>query len=288
MIKLDEQKNQYLNTETGLYHQRVNNVIKSFGNEFPKEMMAPLVAKKRKRIAEAKAKKMGVSTSTILMQFPKYKRGITKEQVLQEWDEESKEALYYGSLIHNANEDYNTKGIIPKEALSFSKYLEFSKNICSTYKDVVFEKRVAFHNSHIGIAGSIDELMVRYGGGYKQDEVTRPIIDLSDTKCNIEKFGFDSTGEDFYDKSTTHRKNFYSGPIDHLEECYYNQTALQLSFYAYMVEKDYKVGKLFAKLTSWRKPETDPVIIPIPYLRSEVEKIIDYLTIKKVGHVNAF
>lgn len=70
-------------------------------------------------------------------------------------------------------------------------------------------------------------------------------------------------------------------PLGHLDDCNYNEFALQLSLYMYLAwenNKHLKIGKLFIrhiKMNDRDKIVTD-TLIEVPYLKDEVKRILKY------------
>jgi len=77
-------------------------------------------------------------------------------------------------------------------------------------------------------------------------------------------------------------------PLDHLDSCNFNEAVLQLSLYMYLAwenNKNLKIGKLFIrhiKLNDKGKKIKDE-LIPVPYLKSEVKKILKYRLLNNEG-----
>jgi hypothetical protein len=186
------------------------------------------------------------------------KRGVTKEVILQEWRAKAKTAQDHGNRIHNALEKY----LLTTQIDEANKDLvDIIKTICSSYSGYyrVMPEEMLYDVEH-RIAGTSDlVLMVTNSAKGK--------FDIEDFKTNVSK------GIQFYDqygKSMLH-------PLEHFENCNYNKYAMQLSIYAYMVEK--LTGKKLRKmnilfippdnLLSWRR-------IPVPYMKKEVEAALSF------------
>ncbi len=74
---------------------------------------------------------------------------------------------------------------------------------------------------------------------------------------------------------------YYSSPIDKLQSCNFNDAALQMSLYMYLLwthNKKLKPGKMFirhVKTNSFDKI-TEENLIEVPYLRNEVKAMLKY------------
>lgn len=79
-----------------------------------------------------------------------------------------------------------------------------------------------------------------------------------------------------------------SEPISHLDDCNYIDAVLQLSLYMYLAwesNKNLKIGKLFIrhiKLNEAGKKVAD-TLIPVPYMKDEVKKILKYRSLNNEG-----
>jgi len=72
-----------------------------------------------------------------------------------------------------------------------------------------------------------------------------------------------------------------SAPLDHLEDCNYNEYVLQLSLYMYLAwenNKSLKIGKLYIRhiIMNDKDKITSDELIEVPYMKEEVKKILKY------------
>ena len=187
------------------------------------------------------------------------KNGLTVAKQKEVWDNKKYTATDRGTLIHNCLEHFWRTGssLDPMyEPLCQAIYKHYA---VMHYKGWTVEQRLFFTNVHL--AGTCDLGMER---DYKVEG--KPVIDIFDYKQNKD-------GIKFYDPY----KKYYYAPIDHLEQCNYNEYALKLSLYALMAEKTFnvKVGRLGLIYI----PPNDPEAwfeIPVPYMKREVIMMVNH------------
>lgn len=196
------------------------------------------------------------------------KRGISQQEILAEWDKTRDDSTDHGTYIHNALESFQNTAVIQPEWLRYidpagkENNLEpVIRGICGSYNDYarVFSEECLFDEEY-RIAGTADKvLMVTSHKASK--------FDLEDYKTNFSKgiYTFNK-----YGNSLLH-------PLEHMEDCNFNTYALQLSFYAFMLERmtGRRCRQLHitfipgSNLNEWRK-------IPVPYLKSDVINILNF------------
>lgn len=115
--------------------------------------------------------------------------------------------------------------------------------------------------------------------GYSDDvDVVRNFINIEDSK----------TGKNIYKTSAIRLKTgftlpptYFFPPISHLQDCNFNEIALQLSMYLYLLwihNKKLKPGKLFIRhiVTNSNEKIISEKLIPVPYLREEVKALLKH------------
>lgn len=262
-IVIDENAKTYIDKDTGIIYERVSKLLNTIADDFNGELIAPLVAKKRNRISMEEAVKRGVSQSIVLQSYPIFQRGITDKDVLREWDEKRDIAIVEGNIIHNNCEKAVRFGIIEND--QYSHYYSYARNLSLRYSESFCEKFIS--SDSFGIAGTTDLIL-------KRTKSNKSICDYYDYKTNV--IEFDSIGIDQYTKEVKHNNNFFKEPLEYLENCNYNKYALQLSIYAFLneIENGVKPGKLAIINMPWENIVKEPVIIPVPYMKEEVIKLI--------------
>jgi hypothetical protein len=154
---------------------------------------------------------------------PKYK-GKTPEEIRAIWDKENKRSVTLGSWFHDQREkqtlDCRTitrDGIeLPIISPVMDGYVKYAPSQKLT--DGVYPEHMVYLKS-AGVCGQADRI-----------EVVNGVVEVHDYKTNKEiKF----KGYEFFDGSVKKMK----GPLSHLEDCEFNDYALQLSTYMYIILK---------------------------------------------------
>jgi len=117
------------------------------------------------------------------------------------------------------------------------------------------------YNEELLLAGTID-LVINHNGVKNGEETTDRVVSLYDWKTNKEI-----------------KRKGYKGqkgilpPTEDLEDCNYIKYALQLSTYAYILEK---TGSIIYKLYIIHLREDGYEIIEVPYMKDKVKETIEY------------
>lgn len=196
------------------------------------------------------------------------KRGISQQEVLNEWKKENEFSCIKGSCIHlkaqslwmgtNYEIDYNTiDDTIDKSRLK-KEYDIMSKqaiNFYNDYKDMydMIQDEFIVWSKEFDIAGSIDGIM------YNKYTHQCCILDFKSNK-------------DLQFESKYHKK--MKVPLHKLDDVNGQHYYIQLSIYKYLIEKytNIKVDELF--IVYFNINANNYEIITIPYLKNEVEKIL--------------
>lgn len=262
-INFDPEKHCYYNDSSQIY-TGTSHFLDRFKEPFNKEI-AGYVAKKRVKEVEKIMKKTGRDQRAVLMGFPKYKRGLTMDDVLKEWDDNSKEATDAGTYVHDQIEHYLKFNVIkdPK----FEGVCKYVLSLISHYSE--YQSEAILSHDDYWRAGTCDIIA-------KRTSSKASIVDIFDFKTNYDNFSYDSTSIDQYTGEVKHNNRFFLDPVSHLEDSYYNKTCLQMSDYMWMAENyGYKPGRLNVILIDY-KLNNDPVVVPMPYMKSEIESLINY------------
>lgn len=221
--------------------------------------------------------------------------GLSKEEILNIWDQENKRAVTVGNWYHNQRES----DVIELETLSRNgKSLEiFAPNV-----ELINDKMVKYAPSQKLQEGVYPELLV-YSNSYKicgQADLVAIVngkIHILDYKTNksIDK-------SSYVDRRTGKSKRLLP-PLSHLDDCNYNHYNLQLSIYAYMIKLQnpkLRIGSLIIQHVEFEVEDKDEYGYPImkmkgddyvvkstkqyklPYLEKEVKAILkDFKQSKK-------
>lgn len=216
---------------------------------------------------------------------PKYK-GKTPEQILAMWDAENKRATTLGSWYHDRREqellEFKTitrDGIeLPIVAPIYDKQVKLAPS--QRLEPGIYPEHLVYLKS-VGICGQSDRI-----------EVCDKKLHVYDYKTNKE---IKREGYKFWDGTTKKMR----GPLSHLDDCEFNDYALQLSTYMYMILKHnyhLKPGKIEISHVKFKVKELDangypvteldmynnPIIdtieyIELPYLKDEVMSMFKYV-----------
>lgn len=243
-VYLEPIEHVYIHKETGEKFKSVTSVLSMLEPEFPAE-----------KVAEA------ISLKPDEDRKPEYV-GLSKEQILAEWERINKEANEYGTKIHEILERYLLAGriYIPKN--------DYEKEIITKFQEVddmrgtIYPETVLFSAKH-KLAGTAD--IIEDCGEY---------FNVRDFKTNKKIDYISDYG------------HWLNPPVSHLSDCQYNIYSLQMSIYAYMyqMETRKKVGKMNLY---YLNPKIDRFeVIPVPYMGLEAKKVLDFWVernIKKHG-----
>jgi len=182
------------------------------------------------------------------------RKKIPFNDVLKLWEEKKTTGLDYGTEVHESVEAYFINREIKNE-----RYSEIIKKIFEeVYSEKGYNELICF-NKQKGICGTSDYVV------FDEDS-----FDISDFKTN-KKFNFENQYDD----------KFLLDPVSHLPNSEYFIYALQLSFYAKMIEEitGLRCGSLNI---FWLKRQIDTKTVfkakwlryTVPYLKKEVESIL--------------
>ncbi len=185
-----------------------------------------------------------------------------RAQILQEWKDTNKASTDRGTAIHakmeNSMYELATNVSLKKYGIGgkfdvSTKYESFLNTESGIFPEYLI------YNDELGLAGQID-LLVK----------SRNDIQVLDYKSNrsIDLHSY------YNPKTRSHQMMQY--PLNTVEDCNYFHYALQLSTYAYMLQKwnpDFNVTML--KLVHFPH-EGGEVYYDVPYLKDEVERMIKH------------
>jgi ATP-dependent exoDNAse (exonuclease V) beta subunit len=212
--------------------------------------------------------------------------GMTVEQILQAWDNETERAVTLGNFYHNQREsdmlDFKTierngtevpiiKPLINDEGIKLAPEQKLS--------DGVYPEHLVYLKS-VGLCGQAD------------------VVEIVDGYININDY---KTNKEIKEKGYTNWEGITSKmfkPVNHLDDCNLNHYSLQLSIYAYIIKKhnpSLKIGKLTIQHVKFKQIGEDSNGYPInehyngepildeikmyevPYLKDEVNSLIMWL-----------
>lgn len=194
------------------------------------------------------------------------------KKLREEWDSKRNDSIDRGNGIHEPLEAFFATGQSTDPLIS-----KIGKCIISMFphsKEFHPEVRFFMKVGKKLFAGTSD-LVMRRGN--------TNIYDFEDHKTNL-AHGIRFLNE-YQDKKTdtiTWSEKFMLYPLDYIEECEFTKYALQLSGYAYMFQKtameyfnkEVKIGSLSIVHIG---ESHEPVRIPVPYMKSEVEILFNFI-----------
>ena len=205
------------------------------------------------------------------------KRGISQKEVLDEWKKENEFSCIKGSCIHLKAQslwmgtdyeiDYNIiDDTIDKDRLK-KEYDIMSKQATDFYNDYkdmydMIQDEFIVWSKEFDIAGSIDGIM------YNKNTQQCCILDFKSNK-------------DLQFKSKYRKK--MKVPLHELDDVNGQHYYVQLSIYKYLIEKytNIKVDELFIVYFNINADSYE--IIEIPYLKKEVEEILENRRVKNMN-----
>ena len=235
---------------------------------------------------EYKGKRVGISVTRFIEQYCNefdaqavaekvaIKQNKTVQEVLNEWDYKNKFACEKGSAIHEytqslwSKKEYKVRYFDNSE--KFINTVEYiarqSIDFCNDYQDRLEHLADEFvvGSEEYDIASAIDHLFI--------NKLTGGLV-LVDYKTN----------------SDIHKTEKYAKdmkvPLQHLKDFTLNHYYIQLSIYRYLVEKytNLKIEEMFIVYFSENIENYE--IIEIPYLKDEIEKILENRRIKNMNSV---
>lgn len=216
-------------------------------------------------------------------QYMAKRYGQTPEYWLAKWKSKNGASLLRGNNIHKQQEDsmYRQRFVnynpFPLPVLRYKSNIPYINQPDGVYPEMLLWR----HDYHI--AGRSDKVTLRtidspeqWGNGVETSSRIR-VADVSDFKTN-EKIRM--RGYQQYDGTIEKM----CAPLDHLEQCEFNDYALQLSLYQFMLEW---FGFFPGERTIIHFPHEieglgtpKPVTHRLPYLRDEVISMLKHLNLK--------
>lgn len=188
---------------------------------------------------------------------------MTPEEVLTYWEVYGKERADEGTRIHSAIElFFDSATILPENEM----YRPALLNIASKYKDYYRTyNEVVLYDNESKVAGTADKPLVTTSA---KDSV----IDITDWKTNIK-----GVHQVDLDKHGKRINKYMLHCLSHLVNSKYNDYAIQLGIYAYLLQK--KTGRKIGQLSIHYINPINPLInykIPVPYMLNDVKAMFEW------------
>jgi hypothetical protein len=208
------------------------------------------------------------------------KTPLTKEEVLQMWAEKGRVAREKGTLFHalKENEDKENKAI-------YTDIIEDIKEILSleSLEDGIYPE-LCLYNNEFKACGMTDKAIIETIGGVKY-------VDLFDYKTS-ERIDTES-----FFNTRTQTYSTLKSPLNHIMDCNLYKYALQLSTYAYFLEKynftprnltvihlvieelpenEEVNSKYIIEFENKKYYVADEILYPVTYMKKEVKALLQY------------
>lgn len=205
-----------------------------------------------------------ISTTTFIGEFKKpfnadywatvkaKERGVSKQQILLEWDDIRDTACVKGSDLHSYSDNFMHNRVFPTDVPDalIKQFKEFYKKFINN--NLVIRTEYVLGDIDLGIAGMIDLFCYNKEKDY---------FYIADYKTN-KKFDFESK-----------YNNYYLEPINFLEDCSFVTYSLQTSIYRYIIEKNLGI-ELGDSVVIWFNDKNDSYEpVKCTYYKKEVEKM---------------
>lgn len=186
--------------------------------------------------------------------------GKSKEQLLEEWEQKRIESANTGTKLHQKIDDYYHHKTIQAEDKDFVLFKQFAE----AYKLNPYRSEWAIYDEDANIVGVVDMLDYTNGNFILYDWKRSNKIVEGGQPIKENKFG-----------------EFGLRPIEKVPNTDYWHYALQLSFYRYILEKNYGINIKEARLVILHPSLNLPVVLTTPYMIDEVKKIIEVMQMNK-------
>jgi len=184
--------------------------------------------------------------------------GGNAEDIAAEWKRYGTERADEGTKIHSALEMYQkTMQILPENEYLRPAIISIVSEYNYAYKS--FQEQCLYDTENL-IAGTCDNLLL-------YSSHPNSVVDVSDYKTNLK-----GLRQVDIDKKGARVHKFLKEPLSHLIDSKLNRYALQLSIYAYLLQK--KTGRRIGKLDIRYINPLNPMehySIPVQYMKMEVE-----------------
>ena len=145
-------------------------------------------------------------------------RGVSKEQVIAEWDKKRDDAANHGTRIHEAIERWSDFKTVKEGDEELADVIKSINGEYSKYNKS--HNEVCLYSDKYRIAGTTDKICVI-------SKTEGCDVDIADFKTNLSKP---------IQYFSEYKKTLYA-PLNHLQDCNFIKYSLQLSLYAYMFEE---------------------------------------------------
>ena len=238
---------------------------------------------------EYKGKRVGISVTRLIEEYANeferdiiaercaVKEGKSVEQILSEWEYKNQVACEKGHLGHEyaqtrwsgINYQENIKDGLEAVKIPLEKVKQQADNFYNEYFDKLehLQDELVVGSDEYDIASAVDHLFI--------NKMTGGLV-LVDYKTNSILKGYND------DKKTTKKMKV---PLHTIVDDALHHYYIQLSIYKYLIEKYAKVQVEEMFIVYMSENINDYEIIEIPYLKDEVEKILENRRMKNMNSV---
>ncbi len=185
------------------------------------------------------------------------REGVSAQMVLDRWKQEADRARELGTVMHEKIERY----YLGDDDGDDGDALRLFRLFASYNRLYPYRTEWRIFDEDYGVAGTLDFLELTPSGTFN-------IYDWKRSKKLVEHDGR-IIMQSPYNKTGLH-------PISHLHDTSYWHYALQLSVYRMILERKYGIRVSGMKLGVFHPSCTTPWIVTVPYLRDEVEAIMQH------------
>ena len=261
-VGYNDYKHLYFDKGSGLKYISCTTLIHEYQQPFDKEYWSQYKAIERILTpTEFKDLKSEVGYKNVVSQYQNLisdnqekitQLNETTQQILNEWQQTNAESLKKGTAYHKEKEDFYTSKM-------YAFYNSVKYNVCTNNDlrthEFGIHPELLIYDDEFKIAGQVD-LLIKTGNK----------ITIRDYKTN-KKLVFNNAFQNM------------KYPLEHLSDCNFNHYQLQLSLYAYMINKMY--GYEITDLYIDHYTGTESISYRCNYLYNEVIDLISYYTSKK-------
>lgn len=174
-------------------------------------------------------------------------QGMTKEEIIEMWKKNGRDASSLGTAMHKAIEEYINSPCTLPETIEIRYFLNFWDHITSLGY-TPYRTEWIVYDEHCGIAGSIDFVLRHPQGGFVVCDWKRS----KEIKC-----------------SNKWSKGY--PPLDHLDDCNLHHYALQLNCYRNILEKYYGILVVRMIIVILHPNNQNYVMIDVPRIQEEID-----------------
>lgn len=180
----------------------------------------------------------------------------SKEQLLKEWEQKRIDSAEAGTKLHQRIDEYYHHKNIQTEDKDFALFKQFA----DAYKLNPYRSEWAIYDEDSNIVGVVDMLDYSNGEYFLYDWKRSDKIVYGGQPIIENRFGESGLR-----------------PIENVPSTDYWHYALQLSFYRYILEKNYGIRVKESRLVVLHPLMNLPIVLTTPYMIDEVSKIIEVI-----------